>query len=686
VPGERVFPSGDWVREFVPLAYDRVRWLPASEHYVTVIAAISRTSELPVVVVAVALLATSLAHADDTLQPQTIQQLVVTATRSALPITSVGDSITVIDTDAARRSQRTALSDLLTTTAGVSASRNGGLGTTTSVRIRGAESDQTVVLIDGIKLNDPSSPGGGFNFANLLVDDVARVEILRGSQSTLWGSQAIGGVINIVTPDPAGPLSTSFVTQAGSYGTAALGGRAQAGTERFGWRVGANYLHSDGVSAFDEDLGGREDDGYRHVGANVRGVLRFTDAVTAELRSTWSRGRVDIDGSPAPAFTLTDTREFITSREWVSYAGLKVDTLEQRLQHRIGVGYTDTDREGTDPQSSVPRTFDAFGRNLRVDYQGTLALNDRISTVFGIERERSELSTVSPSVFDPTPMPLRRDVTLDSAYAQVQVTAARALTLSGGVRYDDHETFGSDTSMQLAAAWSVSQSTVLRTSYGEGFKAPTLFQLFSQFGNDMLRPEESDDYDIGIEQRAFNDALVVSATYFSRDTDSMIDFVSCFGVDSPQCRARPDGFYENLQQTRADGYELTLQLRPVAPLSFTANYTELDARNASRTSNNFRKRLARRPQHAANAQLSYQWPIPLLTTVAAQYSGRAFDDVANQVVLDDYTLIDLRAEYRLSQRWQLMGRIENVFDQDFATARRFGSIGRGIYLGVRMDL
>ena len=614
-----------------------------------------------------------------------IDQIVVTATRAPTPRSSVGDSVTVIDAEAARMSQKTAVSDLLTTTPGISASRNGGLGTTTSLRIRGAEADQTVVLIDGVKLNDPSSTGGGYNFANLLVSDIARIEVLRGSQSTLWGSQAIGGVVNIVTPEPSGPLSTTFDVQGGSYGTMAVTARAQAGGDRFAWRLGGNYLTTDGISAFDEDLGGREEDGYRNVGFNARGIVRITDAISAELRSTWSHGRAEIDGFPPPTFALADTSEYAKTDESVSYAGLKVDTLDARFQHRVGIAYTDTDRENIDPRSSVPQTFDASGTNLRYEYQGTLTLSDRVQGVFGAERERSELSSASPTVANPTPSPLRRDVTLDSVYAQVQVTPISAMTLSGGVRYDDHETFGGHTSGKVAVAWSATGSTIVRASRGEGFKAPTLFQLYSQFGTPTLDPEESSDWEAGVEQRLF-DRLSVSATYFNRETDDLIDFVSCSGVRSPRCTAQPGGYYENVQRASTEGYEIGLTAQIVERVRFDANYTGLDARNESRGTANFGKHLARRPNDSANAQLTIGWRIPLTTTLAAQYVGKRFDTAANTFVLEDYTLVDLRAAYRFSQSLEVYGRIENAFDEDYSTVRRYGSVGRGYYIGMRVTL
>lgn len=644
------------------------------------LASVSRTS------FAFCLLATHGAYAADAPTAASMpDHIVVTATRSPTNLTNVGDSVTVIEAGQARRSQKTVVSDLLTTTPGIMASRNGGLGTTTSLRIRGAESDQTVVLIDGVKLNDPSSPGGGFNFGNLLVDDIARIEVLRGSQSTLWGSQAIGGVVNIVTPVPQGPLSATFNAEAGSYDTAKLSARAQAGNDRYAWRIGGNYLTTDGISAFDEDLGGRERDGYRNVGFNARGLLYVTDAITAELRSTWSRGRVGIDGFPPPSFAFADTREYGITEESVSYAGVNIDSFGGRLQNRVGFTYTDTDRENIDPAATVPQTFDAYGRNLRWEYQGTLALGDSATAVFGAESERSELSSASPTASNPNPTPLQRDVSLDSAYTQLQVTPFKALTLTGGLRYDDHETFGSNTSSRAALAWAVTNSTLVRSSYGEGFKAPTLYQLYSQYGTASLAPEESESWDVGVEQRVLAGAIVLSAAYFERDTTNMIDFVSCFGAGTRRCIAQPAGYYDNVQETTADGYELGLSAALTSQLHFVANYTSLDARNAARGTSHFGRFLARRARESANAELTYAWSIPLVTTLAGQYVGRSFDNAANTFALDDYVLVDLRAAYAVSDKLEIHGRIENLFDEDYATIRRYGSIGRGGYVGFRQS-
>lgn len=614
-----------------------------------------------------------------------IEDVIVSANRIAQETSRVGDSVTVITAKEQRRSQKTTVSDLLSTTPGVAVARNGGFGGTTTLRIRGAESHQTMVLIDGVKLNDPSSASGEFNFADLITTDFAQIEVLRGPQSTLWGSQAIGGVINIVTPVPEGPLSATVSAEGGTHNTAIVRGNAQAGGDRLAWRVGGNYLTSDGISAYSRDQGGRESDSYRNVGFNARGILRITDNVSAELRSTWSDGRSEYDGFPPPAYMITDTPDYGTTEELTTYVGVKINAFGGRFENRIGFAYTDMDRKDTDPSSAVPTTFAADGRNERWEYQGTLRITERLSTIVGLESERSKLSTVSPATWDPNPTPLTGEVQIDSAYAQVNVTPIDALSLSAGVRYDDHDTFGSHTTTRASAAWSVTPSTVLRASYGEGFKAPTLYQLYSQYGNLNLDAEEAESWDAGIEQHLFGKRLVVSATYFDRDTTNMIDFVSCWGVDSAACETRPDGYYDNFQRTNAKGVELAAVAHLSERLSLAANYTNMDAKNIARGTANFGHVLPRRPDETANAQLSYEWPVGLTTTVAIQHASRAFDTIVNDDVLDSYTLCDFRASYAVSDSLEVYGRVENAFNEKYQTAKSYGTLGRTFYAGLRQN-
>ena len=263
------------------------------------------------------------------------------------------------------------------------------------------------MLIDGVKLNDPSSAGGGFNFANLLTGDYMRIEVLRGPQSTLWGSQAIGGVVNVVTTVPEGPLLASYAAEGGARGSATVQARAEAGGERFSWRVAGKYLTTDGISALNDDRGGREQ---RRLSQHRRQRAR----AVAYQRCGFRRAAHDLQPRARRVRRLSAARRSrsptrastATTEELVRYAGVNATTFGGKLQNRIGFAYTDTDRENIDPDSPVPTTFDATGRNERWEYQGTLTLNDVVSGVFGLESEHSELDTRSPTEFDPNPMPL----------------------------------------------------------------------------------------------------------------------------------------------------------------------------------------------------------------------------------------------------------------------------------------
>lgn len=609
-----------------------------------------------------------------------LEQVVVSATRTPQLLTKVGSTVTVISQEALRNNQTIAITDALAQTPGVSFSRNGGIGGTTALRIRGAESDQTVVVIDGVKLNDPATAGGGFNFGNLLIGDVQRVEVLRGAQSTLWGSQAIGGVVNVITTAPERPFEANANLEGGSFGTgygiAGIGGKS----EKFMWRASGGYYATDGISAF---VNGREPDGYRNVGFSGRGKVAITETVSAEVRAVYSRGRNEFDGFPAPAFAFADTREVATTKEFVGYAGVTADTFDGRLKNRFAYGYTDTERSQVNPDQAVTiYTFNSRGKNRRWEYQGSLALAENWTGVFGAESERSTMTSASPSSFTPNPAPIAGAITINSGYAQVQGEVLSGLTLTGGLRHDSHDTFGGHTLGQAAAAWAFNDgATVLRASFGQGFKAPTLYQLYSPFGNTRLQPESAESWDGGVEQQFADGAVKVIATGFLRNTTNQIDFVSCPNVN-PLCTPGKSGVYDNISRARAYGLELAGSLQ-IAHLALEANYTYTHTENMTAGNVNRGKALARRPRITANLSATYTWDIPLTTGVGVRYAGDAFDDAANRNVLGHYTLVDLRASWAINDTFDLYGRLENLFDVKYATTRNYGTLGRGVYGGVR---
>ena len=620
--------------------------------------------------------------------PALLDDVIVTANRSAQSADRVGQSVTVLTAGTIEASQTVGVADLMVRTPGVSLSRNGGIGASTSVRIRGAEADQTVAVIDGVKLNDPSGTGGGFNFGNLLVGDIARIEVLRGAQSTLWGSQAIGGVVNIVTAEPTRPFQGSLDAEAGSRGTTYLRGGLGGATERAIWRVAASHYATDGFSTYAK---GTEDDGYENFGLSGRANIRVVEGVSLDLRAVYSDGTVDIDGFPAPLYAFGDTRETSQSKELVAYTGLNFDLLDGRLSNRLAYAYTKTERHNENPDQAVtPVTFDAQGENRRVEYQGVLAIRDGWTATFGAENEDSEFSSASPSAFTPNPTPASAKASIYGVYAQLQAEVIDGLTLTAGVRRDDHDTFGGKTLGQVAAAWSLNEgNTVLRASFGQGFKAPSLYQLHSEYGNKALQPEEADSWDAGVEQHLFDGALVLSATYFSRETTNQIDYVSCSGTatitSAPNCfvnGVRRFGYYDNTALTQADGVELAADYE-IGAFSIRANYTQTNTENRTPGANLGRE-LARRPKEAANLVATYVWPFDLSTSVAVRHAGESFDNASNATRLEGYTLVDLRASYPVSETLEVYGRIENLGDEEYETTRGYGVAGRSTYVGVRV--
>jgi vitamin B12 transporter len=633
--------------------------------------------------VAIAALATALpafsapASENDGVGAPSVTEVVVSATRTPEPRDRIGASVTVLDQASIQDSQDIAVSDLISQTPGVSFSRNGGYGTTTQLRIRGAETDQTVVVIDGVKLNDPAAASGDFNFGDLLVGDIDRIEVLRGAQSTLWGSQAIGGVVNITTALPTKPLEGSLLVEGGSLDTGMIKAAVGGATDRVTWRLAGSGFTTEGVSAY---RFGTERDGDANSGLSGRTTIKLTDNLSLDLRSVYAFNRFEFDATAAD-------RDFVgNTKELVSYAGLNLDLFGGRLKNRLSFGYTNTDHLQTDAAQAVTSTtFDSAGANRDWQYQGVLALTGDWTATLGVESEDQRMRTRSPTATHPNPSYFRGAADIDSVYAQVQGTLVKGLTLTAGLRNDDHSTFGDHTDGQVALAWSLNDgATILRSSWGQGFKAPTLYQLFSDNSNPNLLPTTANSWDAGIEQQLFNKRLLVSATYFRRDTKNQIDFVFCPNAD-PLCAAGPVsrvGFYANTTKTQAQGLELAATAKLTDRLTLEANYTWDDARNETPGAN-FHKRLVRRPENAANAWLTYAWPSKLKTSISVRYNGDSFDQPNNIYVLKAYAVVDLKASYPLTDKVELYGRVENVGNEDYETARNFGVLRRGFFAGVR---
>ena len=596
--------------------------------------------------------------------------IIVTASRSAQSISQTGQSVSVIDLDQIERAQSVTVADLLRNVPGVTFNRNGGVGTSTSVNIRGAGSDQTVALIDGVKLNDPSSPGSGFNFGNLLTGNISRIEVLRGSQSVIWGSQAIGGVVNTITRAPTEDLAINARAEYGYRDTGQVVGNVSGRFGPVAASVGAGYFRTDGFSTFNEERGGAERDGYRNFGANGKFEITLSEAISIDLRGYYSDGETDIDGFTAIGFT--DTPETAETKEFVGYAGVNIDLLDGRFRNRFAFAYTNTKRDNF---NLATQTFDALGRNERFEYQGIFDASEWLQATIGAETEDSRFR--SSSFGGPVG---RASASIDSFYGQLRIMPLDGLTATAGIRYDDHSTFGGETNFAGDIVYSPNNGwTTFRASYGEGFKVPSLFQLFSDFGNDTLQPETSKSWDAGITQQLIDGRLEFSATLYQRDSDNLINFIGC-PVQTGICTNRPFGTYDNVARARAQGVELGLMMRPTDSLTFAANYTLVDAENRDND-----LVLARRPRNSVNASVDYDWAFGLKTGATISHVSSSFDNASNSRSIEGYVLVDLRAAMPITDNIELYGRVENLFDEEYETIFRFGTPGRSAFAGVRLS-
>lgn len=608
--------------------------------------------------------------------------IVTAANRTETELDKIGQTVSVIDLAEIERRQTQNVSDILRTVPGVTIARNGSIGGTTSVFIRGAESDQTVALIDGVKLNDPSSPGGGFNFGNLLTGNIERIEVLRGSQSVLWGSQAIGGIVNMVTRRPTEALEVNARGEYGFRDTVNLVGNVSDEFGPLSASAGAGWFRSDGISNFAESRGGRERDGYENVGANAGVNLALTDTISLDARGWFSRGRFNIDGFPPPRFAFADVNEESITREIVGYTGVKAAFFGGRFRNRIGFAITDTDRRNTALDGAPTETFRGKGRNERLEYQGIFDIANGWEATFGLEQE---ISTFSSSSFG-APANVGR-ARIYSGYAQVVGTLAEGFTVTGGVRHDDHDRFGGATTFGASAVYNVAATgTTFRASYAEGFKVPSLFQLLSNFGNSALDPERSQGWDAGFTQELVDGRLTLSATYFERDSEDLILFISCPLPRTGICTNRPSGTYDNIGLATARGAEFAVTLKPVDALQVQFSHGYVDTRNRTAGSANFDRRLPRRPKNSSSLLVDYSWSFGLETGFTVTNVSEAFDNASNSTRLPGYVLADLRAMMPIGQNLELTARIENLFDEQYETVLRFGQMPRAGYLGVRLKI
>ncbi len=590
---------------------------------------------------------------------QAADDIVVTASGIEQPRDEVGQAITVIDAATIEKRQTVDVVDLLATTPGVRFSRTGSTGSAAGVSLRGAETTQTLVLIDGVKVNDPSGIGDGYDFGHLLTGNISRIEVLRGSNSVVHGSQAIGGVISLVTATPADGFAANASAEYGYSDTLTAKADMSGTAGAVSGGIGGAYFRTDGISSA---AVGTEKDGYKNFAGNARLKIAFSDALSLDLRGYYINADLDYDsffGAPA------DSPDVAKLDQYVGYAGLNLGLFDGRFTSRAAVTWLRNDRDYYFVRGTAP-DYGYSGTNLRFEYQGVVTPVEQAKLIFGYEHERPDYDFFGFGSTD------SQRANIDSVYALGIVQPFAGLSVTGGIRHDDHSQFGGATLGANANYSPNDGATSFRLSYGEGFKAPSLYQLYDSFsGNSALRPERSKSYDFGIDQSLAEGRALISLTAFLRNTTDQINYDNATFT------------YGNIDRTRAKGVEAMLALRPVDALNVTASYSYIDARDRSGRPAFDGKRLPRRAEHAVSVSADYDWSFGLSTGATLTMVGDSFDDAANAVRLDGYALAGIRASLPVGRNFEVYGRVDNLFDADYATAFNYGTYGRAAYGGVR---
>jgi len=532
---------------------------------------------------------------------------------------------------------------------GVSLARSGGLGSQTALFVRGAASEQLLVMIDGVRVEDQASPSGGFDLGTLLNGGIGRIELLRGSNSLAWGSEAIGGVL-AVTSDERDGVRASLEYGANDTLDAQLQGGLSG--DSYGLAFNGGYTSSDGISAY---APGTEADAYRQWHVGGRGHFDLTDSLKVVAAGRYADSKIDFDGFPPPLFDFADTPEYQTTKQGSGRVGLEY--AAGSLQLASGVALSDTRRAYFDPTFGSAPNFDTEGHSVHADLKGRADIADSVTIDFGADGDWSRFSTM----FDP-----RQTARILGAHALLGYHSGR-FNLTAGGRIDDHDRFGSHWTFGANGSFELAEGLRLRASWGQGFKAPTLSQLYGYGGNTALKPEESDAYDAGLDYTTANGAFKLGATLFRRDSTNLIDYVN------------PTGYF-NIGRTRAQGFELEGQAKVTERFSVRAAFTYLDTTNRITG-----RQLARRPSQALTTSFDWRTPLNDLALGAdLRLVGDRFDNAANSVPLDGYAVVTLRASMPVGEHLELFGRVENVTDESYQTVAGYGSYGRSAYGGVRI--
>ncbi len=602
-------------------------------------------------------------------------QIVISANKRARPINQVASSITVVTAQEMEQKRQRTVIEALSTVPGVQVVQSGGFGGNVSIFLRGANAEHTLVLVDGIEINDPVSTARLPLIANMTLDNIDRIEILRGPQSVLYGSDALGGVINIITKKGSGDPHGKVATEAGSYQTFTQRASLEGQTNALHYTLSATRIDSGSISQADTALGNPEHDRYGNtsLAGRLDYALREDTEATAIFRSHLSDTELDSFGGVGG----DDPNRSFDQRQYFTRFQVKSTALADNLTQTAGISYSrqrfsDTDSVDVDhPNSSASGRFRSD--MVKLDLLNTLELNP-VTLSFGLETENERASSeyLSLSSFGE----FRDDFAgqenrTNGAFVQADVDWLERFSSTAGVRVDDAQFLAPQVTWRFGQNVHIPESaTIFRASVGTGFKVPSLFQRFSQYGREDLKAEKSLGVDAGIEQSVLDDRLILSTTYFWNNFRNLINFDAATFL------------YDNISDARTQGLEWAATIKLPKSTEVIASYTYL--RPEDRTTN---QDLLRRARHKVGAEvrsrLSDKWD----GSISGYFMGQRFDNDFSQFppttkTLGGYTLVNLALTYHPSPEWDIYTKLENMFDREYQSVNGFGAPGAAAYGGI----
>jgi vitamin B12 transporter len=606
-----------------------------------------------------------------------VPEIVIFADRLKGRAQDIASALTIIDAETIERSGATTVAEVLRTQPGINVIQSGPAGGNVSVFIRGANAEHTLVLVDGILMNNPVTPSRLFNLANVPLDNVERIEIIRGPQSSLYGSDALGGVISIITKRGQSEPSATLEAEGGSFGTGRFGASRSGQQGDINYSVALSQDHTDGVSAADQRDGNREKDGNDVTG--FAGQLSYTPSERFSLRSTLrvNQSETEIDnfggvGGDDPNRKV-DNRTIAASV--VAEGGPSSGIIKPSLGFTIADHALD---DNNDPDTLHPDDL------LRSSYDGRLMKGfgtvqvdpfEAVSAIAGIEviEELAQSSYQSESAFGPYNEDIQeKSARTNGGFLQVRGRPIEGLVLEGSARLDDNQRFDPRGTWRFAPQYVFGPSaTKIRASVGTGYKAPSLYQIFSPYGDRNLLPERSVGWDVGFQQSFCDQDVVFEANYFNNQLTNLINF-------------DPTTFlFQNINEARTRGVEVTARWSISSDFDFLANYTYTDPTDAETG-----QRLLRRARNIADLSSTYRFAERYTLSGGYTWVGERLDldfsgSGAERIGLAGYGLLRIVARVELTERLLLNMQLNNVLDKNYNEVNGYGTFGFGAYAGLR---